>query len=72
MVYKVNTINTANRSVEEKEFSTYDEALQYYYGQCEKYNIEDENIDKPLEPDADLSSGGRGYDVVIDLNCLDY
>jgi hypothetical protein len=71
MIYKVNTINTANRTVQEREFADYNKAVDYHNEQCEKYNIEEKDIDKPLEPDADLSSGGRGYDVIIDLNCID-
>ena len=71
MIYKVNTINTADRTVQEREFATYSSALTYHLEQCEKYNIAENDIDKPLEPNADLSSGGRGYDAIIQLNCID-
>ena len=71
MNYLVNTINTAAKATTTKEFAAYKSALAYYLEQCEKYNIAENDIDKPLEPNADLSSGGRGYDAIIQLNCID-
>lgn len=71
MIFKVNTINTANKSVTEMEFGTYNKALTYYKEQCEEYNIPEDEIELPFHPDTDLSSGGRGYNVIIELNCIE-
>lgn len=72
MNYLVNTINTAAKATTTKEFATYSSAMAYYLEQCEKYNVLDEEVDRPFYDDSDLSSGGRGYDAIIELNCLDF
>jgi len=71
MNYLVNTINTAAKAITTKEFAAYKSALAYYLEQCEKYNVPQQEIDMPAYDDCDLSSGGRGYDAIIQLNCID-
>ena len=71
MIYKVNTIHLVNQSVTELEFATYAKALAYYKEQCENYNIEGDEVELPFTTDTELSSGGRAYDVIVELNCIE-